>query len=94
VRPLSKRPKTKKTGHVKKIVPPIEPGQKETAEIVVRDAVPLYRELRIDNQLHDESGQEVKLKNGAEVEVIVETDSSNTVPTKNWSASLTVCDGF
>ena len=80
---MSKRPKTKKAGHVKKIVPSIEPGKKEKAEIVVRDADPLYRELRIDNQLHDESGQEVKLKKGAEVEVIVETDSSNTVPTKH-----------
>ena len=79
---MSKRTKTKKSGHVKRIVPSSEPG-KEKAEIVVREAEPLYRELRIDNRLRDENGEEVKLKKGAEVDVMVETDTRNTVPAKN-----------
>jgi uncharacterized protein YfaS (alpha-2-macroglobulin family) len=75
---MSKKPKTKKPGYVEKIIkPPVGP---EKAEISVHGADDLYREIRIENRLHDENGKEVKLKQGAHVEVIVEADDKDTVP--------------
>ena len=53
---------------------------KEKAEITVEGADDLYREIRIDNCLEDEKGRDVKLKEGAEVEVTVEADAEDTVP--------------
>jgi len=38
----------------------------------------LYREIRIENKLVDENGNEVKLKEGASVEVTVEAESAAT----------------
>jgi hypothetical protein len=77
---MSSKPKTIKSGRVRKIVPPATPGQPEKAEIVVKDAEPLYQEIRIENKLEDEQGRKVKLKPGAEVEVTVEADTKDTVP--------------
>ena len=39
----------------------------------------LYRELRIENRLEDEKGNEVKLKEGAKVDVVVEADEDAIV---------------
>jgi hypothetical protein len=39
----------------------------------------LYKEIRVENEVTDESGQKAKLKPGAEVEVIVQADSSATL---------------
>jgi hypothetical protein len=52
------------------------------AQINIHDAEPLYQEIRIENTLTDESGKEVKLKEGAQVEVHVEADKSVTTPKK------------
>jgi hypothetical protein len=40
----------------------------------------LYKEIRIENALQDEDGNEVALKEGAEVEVTVEADKKDTTP--------------
>lgn len=45
-------------------------------------AEPLYQEIRIENTLADQQGNEVKLKQGAEVEVHVEADKSATISKK------------
>jgi len=73
---MQKKPKTKKPGVVQKIIK--HPGQPEKAEIAVHGADDLYREIRIENTLEDEHGQKVKLKEGAEVQVVVEADASAT----------------
>jgi hypothetical protein len=57
-----------------------DPSIPEKAEIAVEGADELYREIRIENSLTDEKGQEVKLKAGAEVEVTIEADPNATVP--------------
>jgi hypothetical protein len=56
-------------GTVDKIIPILDPSQKETAQIVVKGADD--RDLRIENTLIDENGAEVRLKKGAHVEVTV-----------------------
>jgi uncharacterized cupredoxin-like copper-binding protein len=59
-------------GIVEKIVKPVVPNEPEKAQIVVEGADHLYKELRIENELEDETGEKVKLKPGAEVEVTIE----------------------
>jgi len=58
-------------GTVKKIVPPPRPSQHEKALIIVDGADRGYRDLRIDNILTDEHGEDVRLKKRAHVEVTV-----------------------
>lgn len=77
---VKKKPKTVKSGWVRKIIKPIHPSIPEKAEIEVRDADYLYKELRIDNVLEDENGKKVKLKERAEVDVVVEAEPQATTP--------------
>jgi hypothetical protein len=75
-----KKPKTKKVGIVQKVIPPAIANEPEKAQIAIQGADHLYREIRIDNTLTDENGNEVKLKPGAPVEVTVEAEPSATMP--------------
>jgi len=73
------KPSTTVPGTVKKIIQSPDRKQPEKAEIVLHEGDPLYREIRIENKLKDEAGEEVGLKPGAEVDVIVEADAKDTV---------------
>lgn len=73
-----RKAKTKKAGRVQKIIRPLYPSQPEKAEISVEGADHLYREIRIDNAMEDENGKTVKLKEGAEVNVVIEADKTDT----------------
>jgi len=75
---VTKKPKTTKPGWVRKIIKPIRPSLPEKAAIEVRDADHLYKEIRIDNALEDANGKKVKLKEHAEVDVVVEADPQAT----------------
>lgn len=66
-------------GTVQKIIKPINSSQPEKAQIDIQGADDLYREIRIDNEVSDEKGAKARLKEGAEVDVIVEADSSATL---------------
>ena len=65
---------------VQRIIPSPHPAVPEKAEIAVEGADDLYKEIRIENTLTDEKGNEVKLKPGAEVEVTVEADPDSVIP--------------
>ena len=67
-------------GTVEKIIPPISPNQPEKAQIAVEGAEDLYKEIRVENTLQDESGNEVALKKGAKVDVTIEADPEATKP--------------
>ena len=67
-------------GTVKKVIPAIHPSLPEKAEISVEGADELYREIRVENALSDEHGNEVSLKPGAEVQVTIEADADATKP--------------
>ena len=73
---MKKKPKTTKPGVVRKIIK--LPQQPEKAEISIPAAEDLYREIRIENKLEDEEGQEVKLKPDAPVDVTIEADKEHT----------------
>jgi hypothetical protein len=79
-------PKTRKPGKVQKVIPPPYPTLPEKAEISVDDADELYSEIRIENTLHDERGKAVKLKQRAEVDVVIEADPSATTPKQETAA--------
>jgi hypothetical protein len=58
-------------GTVNKIIAPLRSTQPEKAQIAVAGADNRYRDLRIGNTLTDGTGDEVRLKKGAHVQVTV-----------------------
>jgi molybdopterin-binding protein len=65
-------------GKVEKIIKPVVSGGPEKAQISIVEGEELYREVRVENVLTDETGEEVGLKPGADVDVVVEADSNAT----------------
>ncbi len=74
---MSKK-KRKMRGTVQKVIKPAVPSEPEKVQISIEEAEDLYREIRVDNVVSDEKGDKARLKEGAEVDVIVEADSSAT----------------
>ena len=68
---VRERPSATVPGTVNKIIPSSGPSQPEKAQIAVEGADHRYRDLRIENTLTDEHGDDVNLKKGARVEVTV-----------------------
>jgi len=58
-------------GTVKKIILPSRTNLPEEAQIAVAGAPHPYRDIRIENSLTDEHGDDVRLKKGAHVEITV-----------------------
>ena len=58
-------------GTVDKIIPSPRPSQPEKAQIAVHGADHQNQDLRIENTLTDEHGDDVKLKKGTHVDVTV-----------------------
>jgi len=77
---MTDKPSVTLPGKVERIIPAPTPRQAEKAQIAVEGADTLYREIRIENTLTDENGQQVRLKRGAEVEVTIEADKTATAP--------------
>ena len=77
---MKKKSKAKKSATVRRIIKSPVPSAPEKAEIVIHGADDLYREIRIENALVDDEGHKVKLKEHAEIEVVVEADPEATVP--------------
>src|SRR4029434_6428581 len=69
------QPSATMAGTVEKIVPSSRPSQPEQAQIAVDGAEPRHRDLRIENALIDEHGDDVKRKKGARVAVTVTAES-------------------
>jgi hypothetical protein len=67
----SEQPSTVMSGTVEKIIPSLRPSQPEKALIAVDGADHRPQGLRIENDLTDEHGDDVKLKKGAHVQVTV-----------------------
>lgn len=76
---VEEKPSVTLPGFVEKVVKPVFPTEPEKAQIVVEGADPLYREIRIENTLTNESGEAVRLKEGAPVEVTIEAEPAAVV---------------
>jgi hypothetical protein len=72
---IPERPRTVISGTVDKLIPSPNPSLPEQAQISIAGDHG-YRDLRIENSLTDEHGDEVKLKKGAHVEVTVTTEDA------------------
>ena len=68
---IPEQPSTTMPGTVDKIIPSPRPSQPEKAQIAVDVADHRHRDLRIENTLTDEHGDDVRLKKGAHVDVTV-----------------------
>jgi hypothetical protein len=68
---IPEQPSTTMPGIVDKIIPSLHTSQPEKAQIAVDGADHRYRALRIENTLTDEHGDDVRLKEGAHVDVTV-----------------------
>jgi hypothetical protein len=74
-----KKASTKFPATVEKVIKPHPgSGEPEKAQIAVEGADHLYREIRVPNKLVDEDGNKVKLKEGTEVEVMIESEEVTT----------------
>jgi len=80
---IAEDPSVTMPGTVDKIIPASHPSQPEKAQISVGGADRGYQDLRIENTLTDEHGDDVRLKKGAHVEVTV------TAGPKTQSAATT-----
>jgi hypothetical protein len=77
---MPEKPNVTLPATVEKIIPSPHPREPEKAQISVKDGDDLYKEIRIENALQDADGNEVALKEGAEVEVTIEADKKDTTP--------------
>ncbi len=76
---MTRNSKTTKPGRVVKVIKSPNPQIPEKAEIAIKDADPLYQEIRVENVLENDDGKKVKLKEGAHVDVTIEADPKETV---------------
>lgn len=74
------RPNVTLPGKVEKVIESSLPSEPEKAQISVEGADTLYDEIRIENELKDEDGKQVRLTEGAEVDVTVEAEKDATRP--------------
>jgi len=65
-------------GTVERVIKSLHPDMPDKAQIAVEGADDLYREIRIDNKLQNDKGEDVALKVGAEVEVTIEAPAEAT----------------
>ena len=72
------KPSATLPGTVEKIIKPIDPSEAEKAQINIEEAEELYRDIRVDNTLKDEKGEEVAIKEGARVDVTIEAYKKDT----------------
>jgi hypothetical protein len=83
-----KKASTKLPGTVEKVIKAHpHTGEPEKAQIAVEGADYLYRELRVPNQLTDGEGHPVKLQEGEEVEVKIESENGATAEIAGPSSS-------
>jgi hypothetical protein len=73
---IAEQPSRTISGTVDKVFPSRRPGQLEQAQITVDGPDQGHRDLRIENTLTDEHGDEVRLKKGAHVDVTVAARAS------------------
>ena len=78
---IPEQPRTVIPGTVDKLIPSSRPSQLDEAQIAIAGDEG-YRDLRIENSLTDEHGDEVKLKKGAQVEVTVTAEGPGAINPK------------
>jgi hypothetical protein len=75
--PMTEKPSATLPGTVEEIMKSPLQGEPERAKILIEEADHSYQEIRIENTLIDEKGEEVRLKPGANVQVTVGSRAVN-----------------
>lgn len=70
------------SGTVQKIIPSRDPLEAEKAQIEIKTADHLYREVRIENTLVDKKGGIARLKKGGKVKVTIDAPPEATTVSK------------
>ena len=78
---VPEQPSVTMPGTVDKIIPSSRSSRPEKAQIAVDGADHRHRDLRIENTLTDENGDDVKVKKGAHVEVTLTAESKASTAT-------------
>ena len=73
------RPWKTVSGRVEKIVKGVYLNHTDRAEITIPEAEDLFLEIRIENAFTDVDGQQVALKEGAQLDLTFEADSKDTI---------------
>jgi hypothetical protein len=76
---IPEQPSTTMPGTVDKIIASPRLSQPEKAQIAVKGAGPRHQDLRIENTLTDEHGDDVRLKKGAHVAVTVTAEPKASI---------------
>ena len=76
---MGRKKRKKMRGTVKKVIKSSYASGKEKVEIDIQNADDLYREIRVENELTDDRGEKASLKEGAEVDIVLEADSDATM---------------
>jgi hypothetical protein len=74
---MPEKPSVTLPGTVNRVIPSLSPHNAGTVEISVHTAHDLYREVRIENTLTNESGGKVSLKLGSPVEVTITAEAGS-----------------
>jgi archaellum component FlaG (FlaF/FlaG flagellin family) len=77
---MSENPSITLPGTVDKIIKSPVPAEPDKAQIAIEGADHLYKEIRIENTLTDEDGNQVRLRPGTQVEVTVAVAPEGTTP--------------
>jgi hypothetical protein len=80
---IPEQPSATMPGIVDEIVPSPNPSEPEKAQIVVDSADHRHRDLRIENTLTDEYGDDAKLEKGSRVELTVTAEPKATTTLTN-----------
>jgi hypothetical protein len=75
---MSEKPSVTVPGTVDKIIPSLSSENPETAQISLESDHDLFREVRIENTLTNETGGKVSLKPGSPVEVTITAEAGST----------------
>jgi hypothetical protein len=92
--PDTENSSTSLPGTVEKIIKPAFTGDPEKAQISVEGADHLYKEIRIENSMTNSEGETVCLKQGAEVNVIIEAAPEDTILKPDQTVDAAVLSMF
>jgi len=74
----TKKKRKRMRATVGKVIAPFHRDGEEKAQINIDEADPLYKEVRIPNEVTDEDGNKARLKPDADVEVVIEASEEAT----------------
>lgn len=69
---MPEKPSATLPGTVRKVLQ--FPNKSEKVEIAIEGPNPLHEKIRIENNLTDSNGQEVQLKKGAKVKIVIKAE--------------------